>query len=324
MGYSLNGVEIPKRVGVYEIQYPLGEGGSSIVFFARNIQTFENYALKFVSRQSLNNIAFLENFEKELRIFSRINHKNIAKYYETIYTPDFIIIVQEALTGGTLATVSNFNAFHSAQETYLRWAKEILEAICYLHSIGISHGDIKPENIGFDAYNHPKLFDFGLSSDHTRTKTYKCGTPMYSAPEVFRTGQHDDFKADIWSYGVTMHYILTRSLPFKMDSIKSFLKHSNDPDFLSIKVTGVFKDLMAMTLAINPKDRLSAAEILKSPIFINVDTKDPYENNLWRNNRCHSDMKRCRSDVKNMSLMIKIYVPKVASLSKKNIFNTVV
>ena len=109
MGYSLNGIEIPKRIGVYEIQYPLGEGGSSIVFFARNIQTFETYAVKFVSRESLNNIAFLENFEKELRIFSRINHKNIAKYYETIYTPDFIIIVQEALTGGTLATVSHIN-----------------------------------------------------------------------------------------------------------------------------------------------------------------------------------------------------------------------
>ena len=260
-------------VGNYEIEFTIGRGGNSMVYQGRNIKTNEYVALKFINREKLSDIFFLENIEKELRIFERLSHPGITKYIETIYLDDYIVIVQELLTGGTLGNLSQFSLNTVDPQLVLKWAKEILETIRYLHFNGISHCDIKPTNIGFDRFHHTKLFDFGLSSEtKTSSRTFKCGTPMYAAPEVYSTAVHDEFKADIWSYGVTIHVMATNTFPFHAHDEESFIANMKKPNFINIKCTGALRELMEMTLQVDPEKRLSAEAILQSHIFKDVET----------------------------------------------------
>ena len=259
--------QIPKRVGNYQIYYPVGKGGYSIVFQGKNVKTQETVALKFVKRENLKDICFLENFEKELRIYQRLNHKGITKFIETLYLPDYIVIVQELLVGGTLSHLFCPHNGYIKDDVILRWGKEILETIAYLHKNGISHNDIKPDNIGLDSYYHAKILDFGLCSDQLRTKAHKCGTPFYAAPEIFSNADHDDFKADIWSYGVTMHVIVTGQFPFIADDINSFRRDFKNPNFIQNRCTGALGQLIDMCLKINPNERMTAHQILNTHVF---------------------------------------------------------
>ena len=285
-------------VGNYELEFPIGRGGNSFVYQGRNMKTNEYVALKFINREKLKDVFFLENIEKELRIFERLSHPGITKYIETIYLQDYIVIVQELLTGGTLGNLSQCTFHQVDTQLILRWAKEILETIEYLHANGISHCDIKPSNIGFDRYHHPKIFDFGLCSETKRSnRMYKCGTPMFAAPEVYSNTIHDEYKADIWSYGVTIYVLATNTFPFHAHDEESFLANMRKPNFVNIKLTGPLKDLMEMTLQVDPEKRFSAKAILESNIFKDIQTypgkrasfsltksSTPFQNTLTRRN----------------------------------------
>ena len=304
-------MKIPPIVGMYDVQYPIGRGGYSWVFQGRHMRTHELVALKFVSRDALSDICFLENFEKELRIFERIKHKGITKHYETIYLEKYIVIVQELLPSGTLSnSIKPYNMLHD--DVILRWAREILETIEYLHENGISHCDIKPDNIGLDMYYHAKIFDFGLCSDQTRVKQHKCGTPLYAAPEVFTEEDHDDFMADIWSYGVTIHYIATGAFPFFADDLKSFVRAMRKPNFIQNRCTGALGQLINACLKLNPKERMSAKELLKTHIFDCAEkSTDELESNLLLSES------RSNSLYKKPAKPKLIVVPKTRTISSR-------
>ena len=84
--------KFPKRVGNYIAHYIIGKGAFSYVFAGVNTKTNQSCALKFVERKQLENKLKLMNFEREQRIFQRLSHQGIAKYIETIYLEDYIVI----------------------------------------------------------------------------------------------------------------------------------------------------------------------------------------------------------------------------------------
>ena len=199
-------------IGQYQVDFLLGKGAFSSVYQGKNLKTNEFVALKFVSRELLKDKQMLAHFEKELRIYSRLDHPNIAKCYDVIYKDEFIIIVMEIIQGGTLSDYI-YNGAQTSRQLFSKVGKETLSALSYLHSFGISHNDIKPGNIGIDINMHAKLFDFGLSSDNAAKTDMPCGTPPYIAPEVISSSYYDGRKADIYSFGITMYALLTHSLP---------------------------------------------------------------------------------------------------------------
>ena len=267
---------VPKEVGCYRVIYLIGAGSYSAVFHAVNTKTNETAALKFISRKILKSHRNLESIERELRIFQRLQHKNIAKYYETIYLKDFIVIAMELLRFNHLpSTLANIAARHNI---ILRWAKEILEGLEYIHNHGISHHDIKPENIAFDPLMQVKIIDFGLCEetspgDHSLTCSKPCGTPFYVAPEVITKTSYDGRKSDIWSFGVTLHVMATGRLPY-IESLtyKQLISNiHNIEKFIDIQVKGDLKELIEKTLIIDPKERPTATELLHSKIFENAE-----------------------------------------------------
>ena len=95
---------------------------------------------------------------------------------------------------------------------------QMLLALNYLHERGISHGDIKPENILFDAQFNVKLADFGcVQMDHSKPLVYQRGTLYYAPPEAFQSNSVVDGRpADVWALGVVTFAMVTGKMPWKV------------------------------------------------------------------------------------------------------------
>ena len=93
----------------------------------------------------------------------------------------------------------------------------MLDAISYLHQIGVAHRDLKPENILIDFRHNLKIVDFGLSNIYKTQEKLKtpCGSPCYAPPEMIRGESYHGLKTDIWSLGVILYAMVNGCLPFE-------------------------------------------------------------------------------------------------------------
>ena len=159
--------------------------------------------------------------------------------------------------------------------------RETLKGINYLHSENCIHRDIKAQNILLNSKGEVKLADFGVSSlAKSRPKTF-VGTPCWMAPEVGDVEKHSegyDFKADIWSLGITCIEMITGKPPyFEMPPIKVILLTIQSPpvqvkSYCEDKGYKVSKELIKLIencLKKMPKERPTAQQILKHDGFLN-------------------------------------------------------
>ena len=268
-------IEVPTRVGHYEINCASGAGAFSAVYSGWDTKMNRSVALKFVSRKNLKDQRTLSCLERELRISQRLSHKSIIQIYDTIFTDDYVILVMENLRCGTLTTFKQYSLVKINDESYLRWGKEILEGLQYLQERNISHHDIKPDNIGFDDDMNAKIFDFGLCEECKLEKKNcesPCGTPFYAAPEILTEKEYDGNKADIWSFGVTFHFMVTGELPFRGASYDEYIESfPNIQSLIENKCEGVLKEIVDLALTQDPNRRPSAKELLNSGLFDNAE-----------------------------------------------------
>lgn len=129
-------------------------------------------------------------------------------------------IILEYLEGGELT--DRILSLESLPESTIKFLfYQIVLAVQYLHSHGITHRDLKPQNVllvSQAAKTRVKVTDFGLSKIITEDTCLRtlCGTPFYLAPEVWDTNcSVYDKKVDIWSLGVILFYMFAKELPFK-------------------------------------------------------------------------------------------------------------
>ncbi|KAK4099760.1 Pkinase-domain-containing protein [Parathielavia hyrcaniae] len=181
-----------------------------------------------------------QKVENEMRIMQRVKHANIVEYIEHIDWDDrLLIIIMEFVGGGDLGKLIADNGPLSETGTKTM-ARQLLDALGYLHDMNITHRDVKPDNILVSSQVPfvVKLTDFGLSkmvdNEQTFLRTF-CGTLLYCAPEVYseyaeyddhgrrhprnryrrpNAGQRYDHAVDIWSLGGVLFYALTKKPPF--------------------------------------------------------------------------------------------------------------
>ena len=206
----------------------LGKGGEGKVYLASDSLHQENVALKQYECSLSDSESLLKILVKEVKMMKKVQHPKIVKYYG-LHVPDDSFegmcvynVVMEYVTGGSLADkIKKSGAF--AIPDIINAARDILEALEFLHSKSIIHRDLKPSNVlGSELY---KLSDFGICTQVKELESIPrsfVGTAWYMAPEVIMQEPYS-FSADIWSLGCLVYELYTGCKPFKTANLAKAL-----------------------------------------------------------------------------------------------------
>lgn len=208
--------------GKYRLLERLGAGGMGAVYLCEHIRMGRKVALKILPVQQAEDQASLERFYREARAVARLDHPNIVRAHDIDQDDKLHFIVLEFVDGCNLHDFIRKNGTISFERAahYIRQAALGLQ---HAHEAGLVHRDIKPGNLLLDRQGMVKLLDMGLARFFHEDSAafvreyevgYIIGTGDYIAPEQI-IDSRVDIRADIYSLGGAMYYLLTGKSPFQ-------------------------------------------------------------------------------------------------------------
>ncbi|CAJ2639458.1 calcium-dependent protein kinase 17-like [Trifolium pratense] len=266
----------------YTIGKELGRGQFGVTHLCTHKVTKEQFACKTIAKRKLVNKEDIEDVRREVQIMHHLTGQaNIVELKGAYEDKQSVHLVMELCGGGELfdRIIAKGLYTERAAASLLR---TIVQIIHTLHSMGVIHRDLKPENfllLNKDENAPLKVTDFGLSVFFKEGEMFKdiVGSAYYIAPEVLkrRYGQ----EVDIWSIGVMLYILLSGVPPFWAESehgifnaiLRGHIDFTSDP-WPSISPSA--KDLVRKMLNSDPKQRLTAFEVLNHP-WIKEDGEAP-------------------------------------------------
>uniref|UniRef100_A0A8B9K8P3 non-specific serine/threonine protein kinase n=1 Tax=Astyanax mexicanus TaxID=7994 RepID=A0A8B9K8P3_ASTMX len=268
---------------VWEIVGELGDGAFGKVYRAQNKQTGVLAAAKVIDTKTEEE---LEDYMVEIDILASCDHQYIVKLLDAFYYDSKLWILIEFCAGGAVDAVM-LELERPLTEPQIRVVcKQSLEALAYLHENKIIHRDLKAGNILFTADGDVKLADFGVSAKNTKTLQRRdsfIGTPYWMAPEVVMCETSKDrpydYKADIWSLGITLIELAQIEPPnHEMNPMRVLLKiaKSEPPTLMQpSRWSPEFSDFLRKALDKNVDQRWSTAQLLQHPFVSCVTDNKP-------------------------------------------------
>ncbi|OVA09864.1 Protein kinase domain [Macleaya cordata] len=261
-------------LGKYQLGRLLGRGGFAKVFLAQSLIDGTNVAIKVINKSSIMNTTMEPRIIGEVSAMHRLNHPNIIRIHEVMATKTKIHLVMEYAEGGELfSKLSHHGRF--SEPVARRYFQQLVSALHFCHTNGITHRDIKPQNLLLDCQGNLKISDFGLSALPEQLNKdgllhTACGTPAYTAPEVIGFGGYDGTKSDAWSCGIILFEFLAGYLPFDDSNIvvmycKIYRREFVYPSWFSEAVRSVISRLLDP----NPDTRMSIEELMEVDWFKN-------------------------------------------------------
>src|SRR5437667_5073321 len=227
--------------GKYQILDRLGVGGMGEIFKVRHIHLNELRVIKIMRPNVAQDDQGLQRFLQEARTSTMIKHKNLAMLYDFAQLDDgSYYMVWEFIDGTNIQKWIAQNGAMPARLT-VEISIQALNGLDHLHSMGLIHRDISPENIMLSQDHHGKLLckviDFGIAKSLaegeagqglTQTGMF-LGKLKYASPEqagYLKEGEHLDPRSDLYSFGIVMYEMLAGKAPFNATNPHGYiLKH---------------------------------------------------------------------------------------------------
>lgn len=256
----------------YEFKEELGRGTFAIARKAVDKHDGSTWAVKCIEKSRL------EKEEEaalrlEVAILESVDHPAIVHMRQVYDTPKTFFMVMELMTGGELFERIYNKGRYTEPEAAAVIAR-VADALQYCHARGIVHRDLKLENLLLTDSSESaevKIADFGLAKliSQSQAMATACGTPGYVAPEILSQKGYTE-KVDCWSLGVILYIMLCGFPPFYDENNAVLFQTIRAGDFgfpspYWDDISEEAKDLVRKLLRVDPKDRLSAAEVLEHP-----------------------------------------------------------
>eukprot|EP00270_Netrium_digitus_P007111 TRINITY_DN2064_c1_g1_i2.p1 TRINITY_DN2064_c1_g1~~TRINITY_DN2064_c1_g1_i2.p1 ORF type:complete len:534 (-),score=134.10 TRINITY_DN2064_c1_g1_i2:90-1691(-) len=257
----------------YTIGRELGRGQFGVTYLCTEKTTGEQYACKSIAKRKLVSKEDREDVAREVAIMHHLSgHPHIVTVRGAYEDKQNVHIVMELCAGGELfdRILARGHYSEAAAASLLR---TIVDVVNYCHSHGVIHRDLKPENFLLSSKKQDaalKATDFGLSVFFKPGETFTdiVGSAYYVAPEVLSRKYSKE--ADVWSCGVILYILLCGVPPFWAENeqgifdsvLKGHIDFDSDP---WPRISKDAKDLVRKMLRQNPRERISAQEVLNHP-----------------------------------------------------------
>ncbi|KAG5030010.1 Calcium-dependent protein kinase 1 [Glycine max] len=267
---------------IYIFGRELGRGQFGVTYLVTHKATKEQFACKSIATRKLVNRDDIDDIRREVQIMHHLTgHRNIVELKGAYEDRHSVNLVMELCAGGELFD-RIITKGHYSERAAANSCRQIVTVVHNCHSMGVMHRDLKPENFLLLNKNDDsplKATDFGLSVFFKPGDVFRdlVGSAYYVAPEVLRRSYGPE--ADIWSAGVILYILLSGVPPFWAENeqgifdaiLRGHIDFASDP-WPSISSSA--KDLVKKMLRADPKERLSAVEVLNHP-WMRVDGDAP-------------------------------------------------
>ncbi|KAF7071727.1 hypothetical protein CFC21_076988 [Triticum aestivum] len=257
----------------YTIGDELGRGQFGVTYLCTHTETGEKLACKTIAKRKLSGAEDVEDVRREVEIMRHLSGQpNIVDLRGAYEDKHNVHLVMELCAGGELfdRIIAKGHYTERAAASLLR---SVVGTVHTFHSMGVMHRDLKPENflmLNRDESSPIKATDFGLSVFFKEGEVFKdiVGSAYYIAPEVLK--RKYGHEADVWSMGVMLYIFLSGVPPFWAENENAIFTAilRGEIDFVSEpwpNISPGAKDLIRKMLHINPKDRLTATQVLDHP-----------------------------------------------------------
>jgi len=251
----------------YVILGVLGAGGMGAVYKARHKVMDRIVALKVIGQALTGNPAAVERFRREARAAAQLTHPNIVAAYDAEQAGTTHFLVMEFVEGDSLARRVKEGGPLPVHEACI-CARQAALGLQHAFEKGMVHRDVKPHNLMRTTDGWVKILDFGLARFVSETRGADgltqagtvMGTPDYMAPEQGHNAHLADIRADIYSLGCTLYFLLTGQPPFPggsvMEKLAAHLSRVPRPAHeLRLEVPPALSQVIARMLAKSPEDR---------------------------------------------------------------------
>ncbi len=260
----------------YQIHDQLGQGGMGAVYVARDMALEQRVAVKEMRPASDLSGTVLDGlrqqFQREARVLAGLTHPNLPRVIDYFIENDNEYLVMDYIEGQALNDVLKTQGRPGLPEAQvLDWARQLLDALEYIHGKNVLHRDIKPANVRLTPDGRAFLVDFGLvklydpSSPQTVMVLRGAGTPQYAPPEQIDSSYgHTDARSDIFALGATLYYLLTGKLPPSIT--ERLIKESTIPPIRSQSpnVSPATEAAIFKAIQMRPNDRFQTAAEMRA------------------------------------------------------------
>jgi tetratricopeptide (TPR) repeat protein len=259
--------------GRYEVQEELGKGGMGRVYKVLDNEIGETVALKVLNPDIAADPKTIERFRNELKMARKITHRNVCRMHDINRERTTYFITMEYVPGEDLKSLIRRKE-RLSEDDAISLAAQVCAGLSEAHRLGVTHRDLKPQNIMIDEEGEARIMDFGIArSRETKGVTEEgliIGTPDYMSPEQVE-GREAEPRSDVYSLGVVLYEMVTGRVPFEGKTALSVaFKHKTetplDPRKLNDRLSEEFTSVILKCLEKEKEKRYQTAEELRSDL----------------------------------------------------------